>query len=37
VFVTPPGDGKDIEQVRRRLDRPVRVLEAAQLAPDASR
>jgi hypothetical protein len=37
VFVTPPGDGKDIEQVRRRLDRPVRVLEAAQPAPDASR
>jgi hypothetical protein len=28
VFVTPPGNGKDIEQVRRRLDRPVRVLEA---------
>jgi hypothetical protein len=29
VFVAPPGDGKNIEQVRRRLDRPVRVLEAA--------
>jgi hypothetical protein len=28
VFVTPQGDGKDIEQVRRRLDRPVRVLDA---------
>ncbi|MFL5892464.1 MAG: hypothetical protein ACJ75I_06935 [Solirubrobacterales bacterium] len=32
VFVTPPGDGKDIEQVRRRLDRPVRVLEAKEPA-----
>jgi hypothetical protein len=28
VFVTPPGDGRDVEHVRRRLDRPVRVLEA---------
>lgn len=28
VFVTPPGDGRDVEQVRHRLDRPVRVLEA---------
>jgi hypothetical protein len=28
VFVTPPGVGKDVEQVRHRLDRPVRVLEA---------
>jgi hypothetical protein len=37
VFVTPPGDGKDIEQVRRRLDRPVRVLEAKEPSPDPSR
>jgi len=37
VFVTPPGDGKGVEQVRRRLDRPVRVLEAAEPAPDPSR
>jgi hypothetical protein len=28
VFVTPPGDAKDVEQVRRRLDRPVRTLQA---------
>jgi hypothetical protein len=28
VFVTPPGDGRDVEQVRRRLDRPVRVLDS---------
>ena len=28
VFVTPPGGAKEVEQVRRRLDRPVRVLEA---------
>jgi hypothetical protein len=32
VFVTPPGDAKDVEQVRRRLDRPVRVLEAGEPA-----
>jgi hypothetical protein len=32
VFVTPSGDAKDIEQVRRRLDRPVRVLEAPEPA-----
>jgi hypothetical protein len=37
VFITPARDGKDIERVRRRLDRPVRVLEAAQTAPDPSR
>jgi hypothetical protein len=29
VFITPPGDAKDVAQVRRRLDRPVRVLETA--------
>jgi hypothetical protein len=29
VFVTPSGDGREVEAVRRRLDRPVRVLEAA--------
>lgn len=37
VFVTPPGRAKDVEQVRRRLDRPVRVLEASDKAPDPSR
>jgi hypothetical protein len=37
VFVTPPGDGKDIEQVRRRLDRPVRVLNAPEEAREPSR
>jgi hypothetical protein len=37
VFVTPQGDGKDVEQVRRRLDRPVRVLEAPEPAPQPSR
>jgi len=37
VFVTPQGDGKDVEQVRRRLDRPVRVLEAKEAAADPSR
>ena len=29
VFVSPAGNGKDVEQVRHRLDRPVRVLEAS--------
>jgi hypothetical protein len=28
VFVTAHDDGRDVEQVRRRLDRPVRLLEA---------
>jgi len=28
VFVTPPGGGRDVREVRRRLDRPVRVIEA---------
>jgi hypothetical protein len=37
VFVTPPGIGRDVEHVRRRLDRPVRVLEARELAPHPSR
>jgi hypothetical protein len=37
VFVTPPGRAKEVEQVRRRLDRPVRVLEASDKAPDPSR
>jgi len=37
VFVTPPGRAKDVEQVRRRLDRPVRVLEASEKAADPSR
>ena len=37
VFVTPRGRAKDVEQVRRRLDRPVRVLEASDKAPDPSR
>jgi hypothetical protein len=36
VFVTPPGDGKDIDQVRRRLDRPVRVLHAPKPARQTS-
>jgi hypothetical protein len=35
VFVTAPGDGRDVEQVRRRLDRPVRVLEAGAAATAA--
>lgn len=34
VFVTTPGDGRDVEQVRRRLDRPVRVLETRTPAHD---
>jgi hypothetical protein len=37
VFVTPPGRARDVEQVRRRLDRPVRVLEATDPSPDPSR
>jgi hypothetical protein len=37
VFVTPSGRAKDVEQVRRRLDRPVRVLEASEKAADPSR
>ena len=37
VFVTPPGDGRDVEQVRRRLDRPVRVLNAPEATREPSR
>jgi hypothetical protein len=32
VFVTARGDGRDVQEVRRRLDRPVRVLEAQRSA-----
>jgi hypothetical protein len=34
VFVTPAGSAKDVEQVRHRLDRPVRALEARAAAGD---
>jgi len=37
VFVTPSGDGKDVDQVRRRLDRPVRVVEAREATATAAR
>jgi hypothetical protein len=37
VFVTPPGQAKDVAQVRRRLDRPVRVLEAKARTPAPQR
>jgi hypothetical protein len=37
VFVTPAGDARDVEQVRRRLDRPVRVLETDATAAAAER
>ncbi len=37
VFVVPPRAGRDVEQVRRRLDRPVRVLEAPEPTPQPSR
>lgn len=37
VFVTTPGDGRDVQHVRRRLDRPVRVLEVPATAPDRVR
>lgn len=36
VFVTAPGRNGDVAQVRRRLDRPVRVLEAAAAEPQRS-
>jgi len=34
VFVKQPGRNGDVDQVRRRLDRPVRVLEAPAPAPE---
>lgn len=37
VFVTPSGDVKGVDQVRRRLDRPVRVLEAREATATAAR
>ena len=37
VFVAPPGNAKDVRQVQRRLDRPVRVLEAKAPAAEPQR
>jgi hypothetical protein len=37
VFVTPGDDTRDVEQVRRRLDRPVRVVKTPDPTPDPSR
>jgi hypothetical protein len=37
VFVTGPGEGGDIQEVRRRLDRPVRAIEAPSNAPAPQR
>jgi hypothetical protein len=37
VFVTQPGEERDIGEVRRRLDRPVRVLEVPAAAAEPQR
>ncbi len=37
VFVTGPGHQQDVDEVRRRLDRPVRILEAGATAVERRR